>query len=136
MIGLVIATHGELAAELLRTTMSIIGPVPQAKTFSISRTVDMDLLLQQLAEAVDEVNDSGEGVLIMTDMFGGTPANLAARFLSNPVVEIVNGINLPLLLKFCSSRESMPVHVLAEFLKKYGQKSIVNTRDILGEVKV
>jgi PTS system mannose-specific IIA component len=68
----------------------------------------------------------------MTDMFGGTPANISNRFLNKPGVEVLNGVNLPMVLKFCGSRDSMKVDILADFLQRYAQKSIINARDILG----
>ena len=131
MIGLVIATHAGLAAELLNAAQSIVGPLPHVQTLSIQQSYDLDLLDRQLQKAILGVGIDGDGVLVMTDMFGGTPANLSARFLSDPALEVVNGINLPMILKFSSSRNTMILKDLTSFLQTYGQKSIVVTRDIL-----
>ncbi len=132
MVGLIIAAHGGIAAEMLRSAASIMGSLPQARAFAIEPGADIEAIHTQLQDAVAEVNPEGDGVIIMTDMFGGTPANISNRFLKNPKVEIINGVNLPMVLKFCGSRNSMPVKTLADFLLRYGKKSIINTREILG----
>ncbi len=135
MIGLIVAAHGGIAAELLRSAASIMGSLPQARAFAIEPGADIEAIHTQLCAAIEEVNPNGEGVLILTDMFGGTPANISNRFLASPGVEIVNGVNLPMVLKFCGSRDSMSVQVLADFLQRYGKKSIINTREILGRME-
>jgi PTS system mannose-specific IIA component len=132
MVGLIITAHGGIAAEILRSATSIMGPLPQARALAIERGVDPEAVYTQLSQAIDEVDADGDGVLIMTDMFGGTPANISNRFLNKPGVEVLNGVNLPMVLKFCSSRDSMKVDTLADFLQRYAQKSIINARDILG----
>ncbi|MDY0211438.1 MAG: PTS system fructose subfamily IIA component [Desulfuromonadaceae bacterium] len=132
MIGLIIAAHGGIAAEMLRSAASIMGSLPQARAFAIEPGADIEAIYAQLSASIAEVNPEGDGVIILTDMFGGTPANISNRFLGTPGVEIVNGVNLPMLLKFCGSRDSMPVRDLADFLLRYGKKSIINTREILG----
>ena len=136
MVGLIITAHGSIAEEMLRSAASIMGPLPQARTFAIERGADIEGIYTELSEAIAEVDRDGDGVLIMTDMFGGTPANISNRFLNNPKIEVLNGVNLPMVLKFCGSRDSMSVGVLAEFLQRYGQKSIIKTRDILGGMEV
>lgn len=136
MVGLIITAHGSIAEEMLRSAASIMGPLPQARTFAIERGADIEGIYTELSEAIAEVDPDGDGVLIMTDMFGGTPANISNRFLNNPKIEVLNGVNLPMVLKFCGSRDSMSVGVLAEFLQRYGQKSIIKTRDILGGMEV
>ncbi|MCA1796921.1 MAG: PTS sugar transporter subunit IIA [Desulfuromonadaceae bacterium] len=132
MVGLIITAHGGIAAEILRSATSIMGPLPQVRALTIERGVDVDDIYTQLSHAIAEVNSDGDGVLIMTDMFGGTPANISNRFLNVPGIEVLNGVNLPMVLKFCGSRDSMTVGTLADFLQRYGKKSIMNTRDILG----
>lgn len=132
MVGLIITAHGGIAEEILRSATSIMGPLPQAQALAIERGADVDAIYTRLSDAITEVNSDGDGVLILTDMFGGTPANISNRFLNTPGVEVINGVNLPMVLKFCGSRDSMAVDVLADFLMRYGKKSIINTRDILG----
>ncbi|MDY0189628.1 MAG: PTS sugar transporter subunit IIA [Desulfuromonas sp.] len=131
MIGLIIATHAALATELLNAAESIVGPISHVRCLSVSADDDLESMQQRLQEDIAAVDCCDDGVLIMTDLFGGTPANIAARFLSSNRVEIVNGVNLPILLKFSSSRDSMDLPKLATFMRNYGQKSIVLTSDIL-----
>lgn len=131
MVGLIVVSHGELAQQMLRAVEAIVGPVAAARCHSISSGADLDEIHADMSASISEVSADGDGVIIMTDMFGGTPANVSARFLRKDVVEIVNGVNLPMLIKFVSSRDSMQLAVLADFLKKYGQKNIILTSDIL-----
>ena len=130
MIGLIIVTHAGLAAELLNAAETIVGSLNHVRCHAIDRGVDLETIHALLQDSINEVGVGGDGVLIMTDMFGGTPANVSARFLKKDLVEVINGVNLPMLIKFSSSRSSMGLTVLANFLKKYGQKSIVLTSDI------
>jgi PTS system mannose-specific IIA component len=132
MVGLIITAHGGIAAEILRSAASIMGPLPQAQSLAIERGADVDAIYTRLGQIISQVGSDGDGVLIMTDMFGGTPANISNRFLNAQGVEVINGVNLPMVLKFCSSRDSMSVKTLADFLQRYGKKSIINTREILG----
>ncbi|MEA3464703.1 MAG: PTS sugar transporter subunit IIA [Thermodesulfobacteriota bacterium] len=130
MIGLIIVTHAGLATELLNAAEMIVGPFSYVRCHAIDRGVDLETTHALLQDSIHEVDACGDGVLIMTDMFGGTPSNVSARFLQKDLVEVINGVNLPMLIKFSSSRSSMGLTVLANFLKKYGQKSIVLTGDI------
>lgn len=131
MIGLVIVTHAGLATELLAAAETIIGPISYAKCHAVNRTVDIEEFYTVLCDSVQQVNVDGDGVLIMTDIFGGTPSNVSSRLLKKDHVEVVNGVNLPMLIKFASSRDSMPLWDLATFLTRYGQKSIIMTSEIL-----
>jgi len=132
MIGLIIVTHAGLAAELLKAAETIVGPLGQAQCHAVDRSVDVDKFYTTLVESVEQVNTGDDGVLIMTDMFGGTPSNVSARLLKTDQVEVINGVNLPMLIKFSSSRDTMPLGQLATFLKNYGQKNILMTSEILG----
>jgi PTS system mannose-specific IIA component len=132
MVGLIMVAHGGIATEMLRSAASIMGELPQARAFAIEPGADIEGIHAQVRTAIVEVNLEGDGVIILTDMFGGTPANISNRLLEIPGVEIVNGVNLPMVLKFCGSRNSMPVKTLADFLLRYGKKNIINTREILG----
>lgn len=131
MIGLVVATHADLAAQLLEAAQGIVGPVSHARTMCMDKQCDPEVLAGKLAELIAEVGFDGDGVLVMTDMFGGTPANLAARFLIDPAVEVLNGVNLPILLKFSSCRQTMALPELAKYLQEYGQKSVVVSREVI-----
>jgi PTS system mannose-specific IIA component len=122
MVGLIIATHGQLAAELLRTAESIVGQVPSATAVSIDSTTSVEEARARLATAIHRVGADGEGVLVLTDMFGGTPANLALTFLDEQV-EVVTGVNLPMLMKLASARGN-GLAAAAELATSQGQKNI------------
>src|SRR6201989_3076855 len=98
MIGLVLVTHGRLADEFRAALEHVMGPQKQIEAVTIGAEDDSDLCRSDIIEAVNRV-DSGEGVAILTDMFGGTPSNLAISCMSRPKVEVLAGINLPMLVK-------------------------------------
>jgi len=130
MVGLVIATHGRLAEEFLRTAEVIVGRLEQCETVSIDAGSSMDEARTRLAGAVKRA-DAGEGVLVLTDMFGGTPANLALTFLDEKV-EVVTGVNLPMVLKLATVRaESLSLVGAAELVTAYGQKNITLASELL-----
>ncbi len=122
MVGLVVATHGELAAELLRTAEGIVGPVEKSAAVSVDARTSVEEARARLATAIHKVGGDGEGVLVLTDMFGGTPANLALTFLEEQI-EVVTGVNLPMLLKLASSRTG-GLAAAAELATSHGQKNI------------
>lgn len=131
MIGLVIATHGNLGQELLNAAQMIIGPVINASSVSINHESGMEEIRDAIEAAVAEVGTDGMGVVIATDMFGGTPSNVSMTFLEHENVEVVTGINLPMVLKFFNSQESLALDELAGILKSYGQQSIALASDYL-----
>jgi PTS system mannose-specific IIA component len=125
MIGLVLVTHGNFGAELLSSVEMIIGPVRNARAVGVSRDSSMQAVREAIAAAVAEVSSDNRGALIVTDMFGGTPANVSMTFLEGGEIEVLTGVNLPMLLKFFNSQESVGLGELARILKSYGQQSIV-----------
>ena len=131
MIGLVVATHGYLGRELLNSAQMIIGPVRNAQAVSISRENSMEEIRDAITAAIAEVGKDENGVLIVTDMFGGTPANVSMTFLEQGKIEVMTGVNLPILLKFFNSQESIGLEELAGILKSYGQQSIAMASDYL-----
>ncbi|MGK2943943.1 MAG: PTS sugar transporter subunit IIA [Desulfuromonadales bacterium] len=131
MIGVVVATHGNLGAELLESTQMIIGPVRNARSVSINQDNSMEDIRDAIAAAVAEVGTDGNGVIIVTDMFGGTPANVSMTFLEPQAVDVLTGVNLPMLLKFFNSQESLGLDELAGILKSYGQQSIILASEYL-----
>lgn len=131
MIGLVIITHSKLAVEYLRAAEMIIGPFPNAEAISIDRSFTVDSANDLLNEVIERVDDDGDGVLIMTDMFGGTPTNIAAEFLEAGRVEILTGVNLPMVLKFSGIRESENLEELSALLMQYGQQNIMRPSELL-----
>jgi PTS system mannose-specific IIA component len=130
MVGLVVATHGQLADELLRTATEIAGPLERCEGLSIGAGSSMEDARRRLGEAIQRVDD-GHGVLILTDMFGGTPANLALTFLEERI-EVVTGVNLPMILKLATGRaDNLALRPLAELIAGYGQKNITLASELL-----
>lgn len=130
MVGVVVASHGKLAEELLRTAEGIVGRLEQSAAVSVDAQVSMEEARARLGKAIAEV-DSGDGVLVLTDMFGGTPANLALTFL-DARVEVVTGVNLPMVVKLSTLRvEQRPLAALAEAIAAYGQKNITLASELL-----
>ena len=122
MIGVVVATHGKLAEEMIRTAEAVVGPLEQVAAVSVVATSpDMRGDLKQAIQRVDQ----GEGVLLLTDLLGGSPTNLCVSFLTERKVEVVTGINLPMLLKLSGLRASgKPIAQIAHDLAEAGQRSI------------
>jgi PTS system mannose-specific IIA component len=131
MVGLVIATHGNLGQELLASAQMIIGPVRNASSVSVDHESSMEDIRDAIAHAIAEVGADGHGVIIVTDMFGGTPANVSMTFLEPQVVDVLTGVNLPILLKFFNSQENIGLDDLAVILKSYGQQSIALASEYL-----
>jgi PTS system mannose-specific IIA component len=130
VVGLVVATHGRLGEELLRTAEGIVGAVAGARAVSISSGRPVEEARAELGEAIRAV-DEGEGTLVLTDMFGGTPANLALTFLDGRV-EVLTGVNLPMVLKFAATRgDGLSLAATAELLGAYGQKNITLASELL-----
>jgi PTS system mannose-specific IIA component len=130
MIGLVVATHGNLGEALLETLAMIIGPADLARAVSLSRNHSPELLQDQLAAAIAAVNQ-GQGVLVAADMFGGTPANVCLTLLEPGRVELLTGVNLPMLIKFFAYRERLALPELADLLQGYARDGIVQGSTVL-----
>jgi len=130
MVGLVVATHGGLAEELIRTAEGVCGKLEQCRAVSVGASTAIDTARSMLAEAIRAV-DSGDGVLVLTDMFGGSPANLALTFLDDGI-EVLTGVNLPMLVKLSTCRsEGAPLRETAQMLTGYGQKNITLASELL-----
>lgn len=129
MVGLVLVAHAGLARELLNAAEMIVGEMGLAEAVGISPDDSVDIIRDNVTEAIKKV--SGDGVIIMTDMFGGTPSNMSLSFLKDNIVEVLTGVNLPMLLKFASEREKAGVASLAQMLKACGQESISVAGDFL-----
>ncbi len=130
MVGVVVATHGQLAEELIRTAEIVCGKLHGCRAVSVGAASAMETARADLETAIREV-DAGDGVLVLTDMFGGTPANLALTFLDERL-EVVTGVNLPMLVKLSTCRAgSEPLHDLAAMLTGYGQKNITLASELL-----
>ena len=105
MIGMVLVTHGQLASEFISALEHVVGPQSQIEAVCIGPDDDMERRRQQILDGVRRVDD-GDGVVILTDMFGGTPSNLAISVLSQGKVEVIAGVNLPMLIKLATLRKS------------------------------
>ncbi|MBI2413233.1 MAG: PTS sugar transporter [Deltaproteobacteria bacterium] len=134
MIGAVIITHGALAGSLKEAAETIAGKIDGIKTVSVTRSDTTESVRALLAASIKAVN-SGNGAIVFTDMFGGTPTNIALSFMEDGKVEVITGVNLPMILKFVGHRTEKGLSGLAVMLKEYGQSSIVLAGDILKERK-
>jgi len=130
MIGIVIVTHGRLADEFVKVVRDIVGQVKGVLAVCIDRGKAMDEARKEIEEAIKGVNE-GDGVIIFTDMFGGTPSNLGLSFLDEGKTEVVAGVNLPMLIKASMTREGKRLNELASYIKEYGEKSISLASEIL-----
>tara|TARA_B100001758_G_C18260870_1_gene530953 strand:- start:329 stop:730 length:402 start_codon:yes stop_codon:yes gene_type:complete len=131
MIGLMIITHGNLALELRSAMEHMIGDQNNIEIFSITPEDDIDIQKNNIEKKLKELNQ-GKGVIILTDVFGGTPSNLALNFLEPGVVEIMSGVNLPMLIKICQFRDKDILEVIQEG-KNAAQKYISIASEILSE---
>ena len=131
MIGIVIVTHRQLADALIDAAEFIVGSKIEAvASVSIDLNESVDVLRNKIIKGIKQVK-SNEGVLILTDMFGGTPSNLSYSFLEEGHVEVLSGVNLPILIKAIDSRKKSELTKLAECLEEYGKKSISMASSIL-----
>lgn len=123
MIGLVLVTHGNLAKEFIAATEHVVGPQANTVAICIGPDDDMEKRREEIIKAVGEVDD-GNGVILLTDMFGGTPSNLAISIMDNAKVEVIAGINLPMLIKLASVREGDDLKDAVEQAQVSGRKYI------------
>lgn len=130
MIGIVLVSHGELATELLRAAEIIVGKIEQTVTVDIHPKMGMEEIHTAVEAAVRTV-DSGKGVLLLVDMFGGTPSNIGLSFLATHKVEVLTGVNLPMMVKLPMARTTMPLSELATHLQEYGRRNITIPGDML-----
>lgn len=130
MIGVVVVTHGQLAAELVSAAETIVGDLPQMKAVSIGWHEDVQDARQEIEAAITAVSGP-EGVIIATDMFGGTPANLGITFLETGKIEVVTGVNLPMLIKLAGLRATSNVLDVARQIREHGRNAIWVASDLL-----
>lgn len=129
-IGGVIVSHGQLANELLAAAETVVGDISHVTAVSIGWHDDVEMAQDQVQRAITSVSD-GAGVLIMTDMFGGTPTNIAAMFLKDGEVEIVTGVNLPMVVKLASNTKELHLSELAREVESQGKQAIYRTGSLL-----
>ncbi len=129
MIGLVVVAHAGLAAELLRASEMIVGPIEKAVAIEIKPDDSVETIRTALTSAMQAV--TGDGIIIMTDMFGGTPSNMSLSFLEDNRTEVLTGVNLPMMIKFASDRHNRGVAELAAQIRDSGRDGVTVAGDYL-----
>jgi len=132
MIGLVLVTHGRLAAEFVVAMEHVVGPQSAVAAICIGPDDDMELRRGDIAKAIRDV-DGGRGVIVLTDLFGGTPSNLAISLMQPGRVEVIAGINLPMLIRLEGARRTMGVKEAVAAAREAGRKYISVASEVLGE---
>jgi PTS system mannose-specific IIA component len=134
MIGIMVVAHFNLAQEMVAAVELIVGKQQQFEAVGIFPDEDMEKIRDKITQAL-KMADSGDGVLILTDMFGGTPSNISLSFLEDGKIELVSGVNLPMLIKLTTFREENTLDELARYITEYGQKNIYLAKDVLKSKK-
>jgi PTS system mannose-specific IIA component len=130
MIGVVVVTHGQLATELVNAAETIVGDLPRFAAVSIGWHDDVDDAREEIKQAIARMQGP-EGVLILTDMFGGTPANIGLTFLEPDRVEVITGVNLPMLIKLAGAQKSSDLLAVARDMREHGRNAIWVASDLL-----
>ncbi len=133
-VGVVIVTHYRLGAEFLQALRLIVPEAPEFHSVSVEPTQTVDEMRSSIATAL-KAADRSHGILVLTDMFGGTPSNIALSFLDEHHVEVVTGLNLPMLIKLATLPEDRSLEDLATFIKEYGQRNISVASELLPDTK-
>jgi mannose PTS system EIIA component len=134
MIGMVLVTHGRLAAEFIAALEHVVGPQTHIAAVCIGPEDDMEKRRADILDSVRTV-DTGEGVVLLTDMFGGTPSNLAISVMDRAKIEVIAGINLPMLIKLASLRQSEPLADAVRGAQEAGRKYINVASQLLADVR-
>lgn len=134
-IGGVIVSHGQVATELLVAAETVVGDLSHIAAVSIGWHDDVETAKDEIARAIKKVS-SGGGVLLLTDMFGGTPTNISAMFIAEGEVEIVTGVNLPMVIKLASQSKEISLGEMAKEVEEQGRQAIYRTGDLLAPQKL
>lgn len=134
-IGGVIVSHGQVANELLAAAETVVGSMNHITAVSIGWHDDVEMAKDEIARAIKKVS-SGIGVLLLTDMFGGTPTNISAMFIKQNEVEIVTGVNLPMVIKLAAQNEEMSLAKMAKEVEEQGKEAIYRTSELLEPQKL
>jgi len=129
-IGGIIVSHGQVANELLSAAETVVGSLNFITAVSIGWHDDVEMAKEEIARAIKKVSD-GSGVLLLTDMFGGTPTNISAMFIKENEVEIVTGVNLPMVIKLASQNREMSLLEMAKEVEEQGRQAIYRTSQLL-----
>ena len=135
MIGMVLVTHGRLAAEFVAALEHIVGPQQAIAAICIGPDDDMEQRRREILESVARV-ENGDGVVLLTDMFGGTPSNLAISQMDRKGVEVISGVNLPMLVKLAKVRASQPLAEVVDCAQAAGRKYIAAASHVLPQTKL
>ena len=131
-VGVVVVSHYRVGEEMLQAVRLIVPDAPPFRAVAIGPSQSVEDIRSAIGKALDEV-DRGAGALVLTDMFGGTPSNVSLSFLGERAVEVVTGVNLPMLIKLATFGEDKPLDELARFIKEYGRRNISVASEILPE---
>lgn len=134
-IGGVIVSHGQLANELLAAAEQVVGELPHIAAVSIGWHDNVEAAQAEIERAIKGVS-SGNGVLLLTDMFGGTPTNISAMFIKEGEIEVVTGVNLPMVIKLASQNEENTLEELANIVEEQGKQSIYRAVNLLAPQKL
>lgn len=132
MIGLILVTHGQLAREFVSAMEHVVGAQPGVAAICIGPSDDMEERRQEIADAIAKVDD-GTGVIILTDLFGGTPSNLSISLLDPGKTEVIAGVNLPMLIRLAGARKEMALHDASEAARTAGKNYITLASEFLGQ---
>lgn len=132
MIGVLITTHGNLGNEMIKAAELIKGKLEGVSSVSVDQTKGMEEIKKEISTAIKKLN-RGQGVLILTDLFGGTPSNISLSFLKEGTLEVVTGVNLPMLLKLYDKRQELNLKDFASYIKEYGRKNIYLASEVLSK---
>jgi PTS system mannose-specific IIA component len=134
-IGGVIVSHGQVATELLAAAEAVVGEMSHIEAVSIGWHDDVELAKREIERAIKNVS-RGKGVIVLTDMFGGTPTNISAMFIKENEVEIVTGVNLPMVIKLASQDDGSTLNDLSKEIEEQGKQSIYRTSALLEPQKL
>jgi len=132
MIGVLITTHGNLGNELIKSAELIRGPLNNILHICVDQEKDVEDFKKEISNAIKKL-DKGKGVLVLTDLFGGTPSNISLSFMKEGKVEVLTGVNLPMVLKLSEVKEEMTLRDFACLIKNYGEKNIMLASEILSK---
>jgi len=130
MVGLVIVAHGNLGSELVKVAEMIVGKLDGVATVSVGSVAEVDRAREEVGAAIKGMQTK-DGVLVLTDMFGGTPSNLSLAFLDEDNTEVLTGVNLPMIIKYANHRKDKGLHELVSLVKEGALKSIIVASEML-----
>jgi mannose PTS system EIIA component len=133
-IGGVLVSHGRVANELLTAAETVVGQLSHIAAVSIGWHDDVEIAKEEISRSIKKVSD-GKGVLLLTDMFGGTPTNISAMFIKENEVEVVTGVNLPMVVKLASQNKEMTLKEMAEEVEAQGKQAIYRASNLLAPPK-